>query len=866
MIEPLNEITLKFFLDFQSDGTGIIEIDEPINFDGANFVVEQDNDRYGRDISFAAGEIELRFVRKISQLGHQFDRIIQYNKDFGYESNIQFIVQIDGSDYVIGELDFAEATTDQISYFQCKVIQEAEQVKIKRRHDVEVNVYDETGIDGNTVGPLQETSIFLRPNVYRRTSAWATTNTIDVIGSSSDPTYFNHISSVTQEGVQDTHTFHPIATVTFDERFRYVTASRRLENVEITFTDIQITSDPGRDFSIRYRIGFDPDISGEFELHAFPPSSTDINFSGSFTLPQAIPQGATLWLYFYSIPSGSGIPYSATGGDISITADEKQFMAVIPTVDFATFVTRFVALLANMPVQFSDRFTERITDQYVFNGFMLRGFSEGTLITTLDDLKDYLAEINCDYEIHGNTVYFGAYEDFYENAEIGVYNILPSTNFNVGYNQRYTLNKFSFNYDKFEEDRDVDNTLFSFQTESEWFIQNERVENNHPVEVPYIRDSFLINSTRGYNIQQKNTNSTRNDDDIFILDCIEVDAIPEQKVTFTGQAFYNADTQEFIITTDQVDLSVIGLPVFQTVNVSMVGPDSTVYGFDANLTKAVRGQVNFSVGLTSPAPDDVYLVTITYDPDITPIPSDPDIYITNRTDEGFYAVENISATAISNLKYTIKRNIINFWSGFLRTCTEFRKLDIVNTYFKNNGSLLTGLTGEQSPAPLQEDADISQDQLFNAPVVTSRLYSLDMLVPFAEVDRIMKGLHNEQGFIRAIDNEGQVIKFYPRMLDYDWELNVLNLEGEERYEPETITMTVESTPETTTTLNGTPYTTDVIPQISYNIENNFVNLLDGEGMPLINFTVYSNFEVNGETFGSVEALTAKFDELNETFF
>jgi hypothetical protein len=40
----------RFFLNFKSDLTGRVEISEPVAFDSANFVIEQDKKRYGRDI------------------------------------------------------------------------------------------------------------------------------------------------------------------------------------------------------------------------------------------------------------------------------------------------------------------------------------------------------------------------------------------------------------------------------------------------------------------------------------------------------------------------------------------------------------------------------------------------------------------------------------------------------------------------------------------------------------------------------------------------------------------------------------------------------------------------------------------------
>ena len=125
----------RFFLNFKNDNTGRVEISEPVKFDSANFVIEQDKKRYGRDVFYGNEEVSLEFYKGIYENGltHEFERLIQYYNDFGFESEVEFIVQLDNIDFVVGILDFELAETDQIEYFKTKVIQNTKQAIVKRR-------------------------------------------------------------------------------------------------------------------------------------------------------------------------------------------------------------------------------------------------------------------------------------------------------------------------------------------------------------------------------------------------------------------------------------------------------------------------------------------------------------------------------------------------------------------------------------------------------------------------------------------------------------------------------------------------------------------------------------------------------------
>jgi hypothetical protein len=97
-----------FYLNFKNDATGLIEITEPVKFDGASFTVEQDKSRYGRDISYGNEEVSLEFYDGTFNNGLTMGlfQLLDYYKTYGFESEVEFILNKNGVNFTIGLLDF----------------------------------------------------------------------------------------------------------------------------------------------------------------------------------------------------------------------------------------------------------------------------------------------------------------------------------------------------------------------------------------------------------------------------------------------------------------------------------------------------------------------------------------------------------------------------------------------------------------------------------------------------------------------------------------------------------------------------------------------------------------------------------------
>ena len=135
---------------------------------------------------------------------------------------------------------------------------------------------------------------------------------------------------------------------------------------------------------------------------------------------------------------------------------------------------------------------------------------------------------------------------------------------------------------------------------------------------------------------------------------------------------------------------------------------------------------------------------------------------TNRTNQGIDSIFNLNAgDKYSNLRYSVARNIKNFWNSYLATCNLYWKdTTIKNTWYKNNGECTTSIGG----VILKEKDDI----LPSNPIVTPFMYSNVTFkgIDFVDFINLQNAIRTQRGFIRFIDNNRRVVKLYPTEVEY----------------------------------------------------------------------------------------------------
>src|SRR5690554_713962 len=92
----------KFYLQFMDASSApTFEIAEPIGFDALSFHIKQDNNRLGRDVTFAEEPLEFSPLVNVRGLTHQFDRLIGFYNTRGFEARVLFKIEISGVVYVL---------------------------------------------------------------------------------------------------------------------------------------------------------------------------------------------------------------------------------------------------------------------------------------------------------------------------------------------------------------------------------------------------------------------------------------------------------------------------------------------------------------------------------------------------------------------------------------------------------------------------------------------------------------------------------------------------------------------------------------------------------------------------------------------
>jgi hypothetical protein len=851
-----------FYLNFKNDATGLIQITEPVKFDGASFTVEQDKSRYGRDISYGNEEVSLEFYDGIFDNGLTMGlfNLLDYYKTYGFESEVEFILKKNGVTFTVGLLDFQMAKTDLLTYFECKVIQENNRAIINRRSDINVDVFSDKDLDLNTITPLTTENILLKAKPVLQVSEWKSIGSETFPIDSTDPTeiwcLFNLAQTNVSYGIENSLGWLSnkiyTATISDAEKFGLIYAQNKLNNIKVTATI---------DMTYVVTQGVFPDL-GFMGLYlcwgdTFDPSNTSttrhllyndtwgasvektvlLNETFEYTIDE-VSQGGKVWLFW------AGIGYV----DCNIDVTHRNFVvkvdAVSTSIDSIVKGVRYIDLFKQNIKSISSLTLDapkfdvdgEFYEQFAFNGKLIRQYIDKPFYVNFKDLTNGLQEVNADYQINQNNVFIGQYNDFYNNVDLGGYLQAPDTEFNTNFNDRYTINSFNYSYKTFEQNKDESNTIDSIHTDAQFLLPNKLVENVKKVEVNYIRDPFSIEASRRQGINTKESTSLDNDDKVFLID---VFPLPSGSTNGFGLRLLmrmNSGRLEILNNT----LNGEGTPFDWTLLGFVVGSD-----FDI-----IAGENIGSYTVYSLEREKIVLTPIGFTPSFegdgfikTEFPLNNVSYV-NRTSQGFTEILNLSSgDNYSNLRYSIKRNM-EYWSSYLKTASKYKPSGIIqNTFFKNNG-LLSTKYGSETVATV-EGGNINVTDL-SAAILSPMVFKTKVVAEFETVKTLLDNLATQKGFIRVVDTNNRVLKIHPTKLDYEWVTNLLTIEGEQRNESDFVTIDTIGTE--LININEVGYDSIILKRNWFKIDGFFVTLYDFNSVPLINPTRIEKVKVNGVAY------------------
>lgn len=856
----------RFFLNFKNDSTGRVEISEPVKFESSNFVIEQDKKRYGRDIFYGNEEVSLEFYKGIYENGltHEFERLIQYYNDYGFESEVEFIVQLDNIDFVVGILDFELSETDQIEYFKTKVIQNTKQALVKRREDINVDVFSNVNLDDEPIAPITTQKILLKAKPVLQNSEWSKKELgiVQQTGNAfncqiSIPIANNLVRYKIENSYSPFDIFFKGLDVSFTQNNRYRYANRLLTAVEdlsnlkvkINKLSVQGFTNFGT-FSLNVsRAIFDSDgdwvsnVSSE-NLVSASNSIGLVDQDYEFIIP-SMSAGESLIISMTCFFSSSALLsfnmrfLSFNVESVQISATSTAINSVISGVRHIDYIKQVVKSATGLPVNAPkyDIGGEHYNN-FVFNGKLIRQFVDKPFYGTIKENMEQLQELNSDYQINKDNIYIGQYSDFYTNNEIGSFLTAPDDTFKSSFNDRYTLLGIDYKYKSFEQDRDEENTIDAVHTSTQWLTSNKQTESVLKIEVPFVRDPFEIESARRQGINTKDTTSLSNDDKVYIIDCVAL--APNSRDSFTRVLRYeysNANDTFKLASDGRFNWLTLGFNVGDTIKVDTI--DYVVQNIEATI------------------------LTLTYIGTLTETGEKPftldypltGVTLTNRTNQGFTLIENIeSGDNFSNLRYTIKRNMKYFYPYFKTACKYIPNGRIKNTYFKSNGEATTQYLGGET---IKENETILVSDLDNA-ILSPFKYDTTLVADFDNINEVLNKMQTINtdnsigGFIRMMDNNFRVMKIYPTKLDYSWATAELKCEGEELQESEFLQVNKVGN---LIYINEVGYEQDIIYPITLRTEGDYVQIMDKRGVGLHNKINFNKVAVNSNIFSNIVELS-----------
>jgi len=570
----------KHYLNFKNDSVGLIQITEPVGFDASTFTLEQETGRLGRDVRYMSEDLGLTFEQGLYEpiatpialpsgedvyyltMGLPF--LLDYKKRFGFESIVEYILEKDGSTFVTGVLDFKEGKCDGLSYFSCKVIDNDLRAKLKRNLEVNVDLFSDKDLDGNDIDPIETTNILLKAKPLAQLSEWRSSetnvtatvevNNWNVVNIPIRRTFFNNLQILEKSGIENTLSY---LDNTLDwaggssgseqsDNFVFIKAITELSNVVLDFKGFKLTHSFFADSgitgtnTIKFIIawGFDTENPiGEIEKFSttFSVDGETIVFEEDFSINiPFVPSGAYIFVYGVSkiertSPStGTTFPEDFLNSvsvlndyTLQITATSTAIDSVIKGIRWKDLIYQNVKRVNGFDTT-QPRFEAggEFYDQFVFNGKLIRQFTDKPFYANLKNTFETLKEVNGDFQINSNGVFVGLEEDFYTNNEIIALVEAPDNDFEDNFSQKMSINRIEYNYKTFESDRDEKNTIDSMHTQSQFKLPNQQVENVKKIEVEQIRDANSIESARRQGINTKDTTALDNDDKLYFLDCV----------------------------------------------------------------------------------------------------------------------------------------------------------------------------------------------------------------------------------------------------------------------------------------------------------------------------------------------------------
>lgn len=902
----------KFYFNFITQGEGEKQINELGGFDASKFTCKQDEKRYGRDVLFAGGESNFSIYKRND---HCFELMQLYFDRYGFESEVELIIRSNGIE-LIYDVDFANMATDQLEEITFKAVQKSKQILLKRRSDVSVDLLSDKTLDGEYIQPCIPQKVLIKAKPISGISEWESTDTpaaafsrISYIGTTPGsplpPTLKNRVGAnnaqiVKKEGVKNTLGFLSPEFALIESQggvpnnggsFTFIDAQEDIINAKIILSEISgysnqnitnigglnpTTVQSGNGYvKIQVRIGFDIENSSTsvYDLYVknytyiknLNPTGTSSNTAFPASVPEInvpiIKRGQRIWIYVNVNSSAviTGPSFSSLGSyavqavlnswKIRIEGSSVAYNTVNPAIRLYDAMKYIVKSVSGMDIIAKDYEPGGIFyDQFIFTGKFLRGITDKGFNINFEEITKSIPESNSDFQITTtDEVFFGKYPEFYRNEEICVIDGIQFEDYKRSFNERYKINIFNIKYKNFQsqKEQDVENTVDVVHGETEWILSNKKVENKKEVEIEWIRDPFSIEEIRAKAYIVSDTAYTQDDDKKYILDCRNLEF---NERIFKTTAFLQhsiIDGKLILRNTSEFSFILLGIVIGDTFRILSGSNNSGNYsvleisGNTITLSQLSGTTASFNGEADTGFQYFVGVNTVTY---------------TNWTNQFFSSIQNIAdGNNFSNLKFSIKRNIVNYYSQYLSTANLFKKENpIANTEYKNNPDAITVYNGLY----------IKEGESFIPanPILSPYQDECVFLMEFSKYMQLENDLRNKRGFIRYIDANGVVTRGWASEMEFTNRMDEqgqLECKMEIKQEPDILKIFSDN--QTGIIIINDFISTD---KLDWNIDDlGYLRIFDETGKLLFTKTLFDRVSVNGVVFDTRVLLEKSLNNL-----
>lgn len=843
---------LKFSLDFISDNFGIVNIEEPIGYYDVDLSLEQKETGKGRDVSFSGGDYQFKFS---SKRDHYFEKILYYFNLFGFESKVDLIISEQGYDDIRLELDFATAETDEIFYFKCSAIQKSALQILKRRKDIKVDLFSNKDLNGDYIEPLKPENLFLSSKPITASSKWELADAFYLkwLETADADIIINPFETLTKGDIKNSLIpINNIGNYSFkgnEDNYIILQSEYKKDNLVLKIENLSLNIKYERPPISNYHTFINLIIA---KGQTYGTSSKDLIWSGvlsntttsisleneniTYNKITSLLPSEKLWLFFETTKYRNQVSnsISITKGSVTIEADETYFPSVVPSFRLIDVIKHIVKSSSGLKVNAPRfEFEGEFYDNFLFNGNTLRNAKKDgknlPFYVSLEDIEKSLNEVNGGYEIDSDgKVFFGTYEDFYTSEEVWFFDSLQFSGFKKSFNPKHSINQFSLKYKKYlsQKEKEAKGSSDVIHGESSWTLHNKMVENKKETTIEWIRDAFHLRLQQDKAFEISEDTATQDDDELFCIDSIpNNEQINVLGVTKLNHQFDSSKNEMNLTNNGEFNFNVLGIfpdETFKILNTNNAGTYKVI-----SVTETTIRLQNISSGAST---NNNNIYDTNYEYSISPI----NCKFKNYTNEGITNINGLaSGDRYSNLRYSLKRNIINYYQSFLATCNLYwKEKALIKSVIKNNADFeftYNGITTKEG------DDFIPKNPILSPYLLEDMVFAN---VEHFEFNEIQKLIRSKRGYIRTIDNTGKVIKFYAKSIKYSIGKESLMIIGEEKYDP--LQMTINTNNPNYLLINNETR----ISRIEYEFEDDKLIIFDAQRQRLYNPVYWFNVMVN----------------------